>query len=100
LIGERPDFRYRFFGSYMAEVAGQELTGKSYFADEIKGFGFINAEILPVMIQRRAPVYSRSRWVSVNGMRLATRTIRLPLSEDGETITGAVVIDRFRRGHD
>ena len=98
--GESPDFRYRFFGSYMVETAGQELTGKRYFADGINGFGFINAEIIPVMIARRAPVYSRTRWVSVNGMRISTTTIRLPLSENGETITGAVVVDRFRCGHD
>jgi hypothetical protein len=31
---------------------------------------------------------------------MATTTIRLPLSEDGETITGAVVIDRFKQSND
>lgn len=98
--GEPPDFRYRFFGSYMVEVAGQELTGKRYFADEIKGFGFVNAEIIPVMIERRAPIYSRTRWVSVKGMKMSATTLRLPLSEDGERVTGAFVADRFRQGHD
>ena len=99
-IGSRPDFRYRFFGSYMVEVAGQELTGKRYFADEVKGFGFVNAEIIPVLIERRAPIYSRTRWVSVKGMKMSATTLRLPLSEDGERVTGAFVADRFRQGHD
>ncbi len=98
--GEPPDFRYRFFGSYMVEVAGQELTGKRYFADEVKGFGFVNAEIIPVLIERRAPIYSRTRWVSVKGMRMSATTLRLPLSEDGERVTGVFVADRFRQGHD
>ena len=98
-LGPPIDFRYRFFGSHMVEVAGQELTGKRYFADNIKGFGFINAEMFPVMIDRRRPIYSRTRWISVKDLKFTTTSIRLPLSEDGETITGGVVVDRFSPGH-
>ncbi|MEQ8504690.1 MAG: hypothetical protein RIB80_05140 [Rhodospirillales bacterium] len=99
-LGPPFDFRYRFFGTQMVEIAGQELTGKRYLADEIKGFGFVNAEVLPVMVERRTPVYSGTRWVSVKGLMFKTITVRLPLSEDGDAITGAVVIDRFAPDRD
>ena len=98
-VGERPDFRYRFFGSYMVEIAGEELTGKSYYADNVKSFGFVNAEIFPLMIEERTPLYTRTRWVSVNGLKFTTSTLRLPLSDDGQAITGGVALDRFQRGH-
>ncbi len=98
-LGPPMDFRYRFFGTHMVEVAGQELTGKCYFADNIKGFGFVNAEVFPVMIERREPIYSRTRWISVKDLTFTTTSIRLPLSEDGATITGGVVVDRFTPGH-
>jgi len=98
-LGPPVDFRYRFFGTHMVEVAGQELTGKCYYADKIKGFGFVNAEVFPVMIERRAPVYSRSCWISVKNLKFTTTSVRLPLSQDGDTISGAVVVDRFTSGH-
>lgn len=100
LLGPPLDFRYRFFGTRMVEIAGQELTGKRYLADGIKGFGFINWEIFPIMIERRAPIHSRTRWVSVKDFKFTTVTVRLPLSEDGETITGAAVVDRFIQDRD
>ena len=99
-LGPPMDFRYRFFGTHMVQVAGQELTGKRYFADNIEGFGFVNAEVLPMMIERREPVYSRTHWISVKDLKFTTASIRLPLSEDGETITGGVVVDRFTPGHE
>lgn len=98
-LGPPFDFRYRFFGSRMVEAAGQELSGKCYIADNIKGFGFINAEVFPVMIERRAPIYSRSRWVSVKNLNFTTVSIRLPLSQDGKTISGGVVVDCVALGH-
>lgn len=98
-LGPPIDFRYRFFGSHMVEVAGQELTGKRYVADNIKGFGFVNAEVFPAMIERRAPIYSRTRWISVKDLKFTTTSIRLPLSQDGVAVTGGVVVDRFSSGH-
>mgnify|MGYP001158455724 CR=1 FL=1 len=94
-LGPPIDYYYRFFGSRMVDIAGQDLTGKRYFADRITGYGFVNAEIFPRMIERRAPICTRTRWVSVKGFEITTTTIRLPLSEDGERITGGVTANRF-----
>ena len=98
-IGPPLDFYYRFFGTRMVEIAGQELTGRRYHADKITGYGFVNAEIFPIMIESRRPVCSRTRWVSVRGFDITTTTVRLPLSEDGETITGGVTANSFQTGH-
>lgn len=98
-LGPPLDFYYRFFGSRMVEIAGQELTGRRYYADKITGYGFVNAEIFPIMIERRAPVCSRTLWVSVKGLEITTTTVRLPLSEDGSAITGGVTANDFRQGH-
>lgn len=98
-LGPPLDFYYRFFGTRMVEIAGQELTGKRYYADHVVGYGFVNAKLFPVMIERRAPVVSRTRWVSVSGREITTLSLRLPLSEDGRAISGGVTANRFTRGH-
>ena len=97
IVGSPPDYYYRFFGSRMVEIAGQDLTGRRYYADGITGYGFVNAQLLPIMIERRAPIWTRVDWVSEKGRELTTISVRLPLSEDGETITGAVTANRFEK---
>jgi len=98
-LGPPIDYYSRFFGSQMVEAAGQEMTGKRYFADEIQGYGFVNAKMFPIMIERRAPLLSRTRWVSVKELDMTTVTLRLPLSEDGGTVTGGVTANRYSWGH-
>ena len=93
------DIYYRFFGTQMVEIAGQELTGRRYYADKITGYGFVNAEIFPIMIEKRMPIFSRTQWISVQDLEVTTTTVRLPLSEDGETITGGITANSFRKGH-
>ena len=96
-VGDPPDHYYRFFGTGMVEIAGQDLTGRRYYADNISGYGFVNAELLPIMAERRAPVWTRVQWVSENGREMTTISVRLPLSEDGESVTGAVTANRFEK---
>ncbi|MEQ9560153.1 MAG: PAS domain-containing protein [Rhodospirillales bacterium] len=98
-IGPPFDIYYRFFGTRMVEIAGQELTGRRYHADKITGYGFVNAEIFPVMIEKRMPIFSRTQWISVRDLEVTTTTVRLPLSEDGEAVTGGVTANSFRKGH-
>lgn len=99
-VGPPLDYYYRFFGSKMVEISGVELSGKTYFADKIEGYGFVNAEIFPLLIREKTPIYTRSKWVSVKDVVQITTTIRLPLSNDGETISGAVSINHFSKPDD
>jgi len=95
-VGPPLDFFYRFFGTAMAEAAGQELTGKYYYRDNVEGYGFVNARLFPVLIEVRKPLFHRTTWESVKGMLLETTTLRLPLSNNGETVTGAVTANTYR----
>lgn len=94
-LGPPLDFYYRFFGSAMAEVSGRELTGKTYYADKIEGYGFVNARLFPILIERKAPMVHRTTWESVRGVRLVTVTLRLPLSNDGTNVDGAVTANSY-----
>ena len=94
-VGPPFDFRYRFFGSKMVEGSGFELTGKTYYADKVEGYGFVNAKLLPVMIAKRHPLYTRTTWKSVKGLLFKTTSIRMPLSNDGTEITGAATVNDF-----
>lgn len=89
-VGEPMDFLYRFFGTHLVHVAGMELTGKRYYADNIVGFGAINETLVPEMIARRRPLFHKFEWQSSRGVTYESKAVRLPLSEDGETITGMV----------
>jgi len=84
------DFLYRFFGTHLVHVAGMELTGKRYFADQVVGFGAINETLVPELIARRAPMFHHFEWQSSRGVTYESKAVRLPLSDDGERITGMV----------
>ncbi|MBO6948011.1 MAG: hypothetical protein JJ855_08525 [Rhodospirillales bacterium] len=94
-LGPPLDFYYRFFGGAMAEVSGRELTGKTYYADKIEGYGFVNARLFPILIERKTPMVHRTTWESVRGLRLVTVTLRLPLSNDGMNVDGAVTANSY-----
>lgn len=89
------DYHYRFFGTKVVEIAGMELTGKRYYADNIEGFGFANAQAFPAMIETCKPAATRTVWLSVKSLRYTTTTLRLPLSADTKTVTGGVTVYHF-----
>jgi len=95
-VGPPLDYYYRFFGSHMVEISGLELTGKRYYADNVEGYGFVNAKIFPIMIEERRPVVHRMTWISVKQLLYATTTVRLPLSADGQNVTGGVTVNQYR----
>lgn len=94
-VGDPIDYLYRFFGTTLVQVSGMELTGKRYFADEIKGYGFVNEKLLPEMIALKKPKFHIVRWQSIRGVTYETTSVRLPLSDDGETVTGAMTANSW-----
>ncbi len=94
-LGPPLDFYYRFFGTAMVQASGIEMQGKAYYADGVRGYGFANAELLPVLIERRAPLCHRVTWISTRGVTWLTTALRLPLSDDGETVTGALTANHY-----
>lgn len=95
-VGPPLDFYYRFFGTAMVERSGCELTGKSYYADNVEGYGFVNARLFPILIERKVPMVHRTIWESVKGLQMQTTTLRLPLSTDGETVDAAVTANDYK----
>lgn len=96
-VGEPVDFYYRFFGSNMVQVSGMELTGKRYYADNVQGYGFINAKLLPELIRRKEPIFHIVQWQSIRGLTYETRSARLPLADDDIKIIGAVTANSWAR---
>jgi len=89
------DYRYRFFGSMVVQVAGMELTGKRYNADMIEGFGYVNAQIYPEMIEDPRPIVTRTTWLSLKSLQFIATTLRMPLSDDGKRVSGGVTVYNF-----
>lgn len=89
-IGDPFDFRYRFFGIELVRLAGADLTGKTHFADGVVLFGNANIKLLPRMIAEKRPFCHRVVWQSNRGSHFTLTTARMPLSNDGTEITGAV----------
>lgn len=96
-VGEPVDYHYRFFGSNLVQVSGMELTGKFYFADKIKGYGFVNEKLFPQLIEQKEPIFHRVIWQSIRGVIYHTTSARLPLSDDGQNVTGAITANSWAR---
>lgn len=87
------DYHYTFFGTNMVTMSGVEITGKRYYADNVRGYGFVNARWFPVMIEEMKPIYTTSDWVAMSGVRRQTDTVRLPLSDDGELVSHGLTVN-------
>lgn len=95
ILGPPVDFYYRFFGTKMVETAGFDISRKTYFADKVQGYGFVNAEIFPHVIKERKSLATLTSWISIKGMRFSTTTIRLPISANNKDVTHAVSVNHF-----
>ncbi len=95
ILGSPIDFYYRFFGTKMVENAGFDMSRKSYFADKVEGYGFVNAEIFPHVIKERKPLCTLTSWISIKGLRFSTTTMRFPISKNGKDVTHAVSVNHF-----
>jgi hypothetical protein len=95
-IGPPLDYYYRFFGTAMAEASGRELTGKRYYADKIEGYGFVNARLFPILVERKSPMVHRTVWESVKRVQLETTSLRLPMSTDGINVDGAITANDYK----
>lgn len=92
-LPESGEFRYRFYGSSYTTIHGVDLTDKSPKDLPMKQLGhFIHNEFLTV-VHNEAPNLM-SYGFRKHGVFTEIETcLRLPLSDDGHTITGIVTID-------
>ncbi len=89
-----PPFSYRFFGTGLAGMHTFELTGKT--TEDIEPEGFRNVCIDQSIITRDAgepAVFLNSIPTRVDGMFSRQTTLRLPLSNDGETVHHILTVE-------
>ncbi len=92
-LPERGEFRFRYCGTGYTAIHGIDLTGKSPRDLPFKGLGdFIHAEYLGVVRDREPNMVSYG--YRDGGVFVEIETcLRLPLSDDGHSVTGIVTVD-------
>jgi len=81
------DFRFRFWGTERTNLIGAEMTGKrlSNIADETMREG--NRDEYEDVVRRRAAVLCHTPIVTRSGLDSSRLSIRLPFSNDGNTVS-------------
>jgi len=82
--------RYRFFGSAIAASHGFELTGKTSDEIESKPLREHIVQQYRMIVEARRPRLFTSEIYVKHGVPKRDFLYRLPLSNDGETVTGVV----------
>lgn len=85
VVGNPPRFRYRLYGSSLAERAGYDMTGK--WVDDLPDPGnaeLVNRQLRQLVACRHAIAYQRER--ILDGRACRYEVLALPLSDDGLTI--------------
>ncbi|MFO0987836.1 MAG: PAS domain-containing protein [Alphaproteobacteria bacterium] len=93
-----PRFRYRLFGTAVAEAFGSDPTGR--YIDEVM-VGAYKAFLLGLyndLVVSKKPVYSTSIYGGKREGRLWTQRLMLPLSSDGTAVDKVMAIQVFVHG--
>ena len=77
---------YRFWGTRHAILKGFEMTGKTVEATPNRTIGALAAQQFDAVIRRRRPTVFLYKIDYPARRRLAEFVLRLPLSDDGETV--------------
>ena len=89
------DARYRFFGTGICNLHGSDLTGKSIQANEPPAFRQVCFETFEALVERREPLSFIASVPVRSSHRKRHHFLRLPLSDDGVTLSGAITFEEF-----
>ena len=99
VVGDPPRFHFRHFGTRVAEVYGENLTGK--FLDEIDlGSGPVKTDLTNLytkMVREGRPQIVRVRLTKRDGRPVKYERIAFPLSEDGKAVNMFLFAYAFER---
>lgn len=85
--GDEPNFRYRFWGTRQAAFKARDYTGLTVRDLRPDGVALAVIDQYKAVLRARAPLVFRHNVQSAKkGIPLEQTTIRLPLSDDGETV--------------
>ncbi len=79
---------FRFFGDALSHRCGETLIGRHISEVPPNCLASVAVEYAGVVLERRAPMSRGGEFTEADGIRTLYRSILLPLSDDGETITG------------
>lgn len=91
-ISESDDFNFRFFGTEVRNRHGQEMTGKSPKDFNWSPFGKALIEEYRAFMKRGQAENLSFGFTNEKGLKELHKVLRLPLSEDGENVTGMIVV--------
>jgi hypothetical protein len=97
-VEEGPRFRYRLFGTAVADAFGSDPTGK--YIDEVM-VGAYKAFLLGLyndLITSKKPIYSTSIYGGERHGQLWTQRLMLPLASDGATVDKVLAVQVFSHG--
>lgn len=84
VVGEPPRFRYRVFGSRVAEFRGFDLTGQYIDQHPDAAFGTRAHQAYSLACRERKPLWARVDARGDSGMSFRFEALILPLAGDGE----------------
>ncbi len=94
-IPETGDFRIRYWGLQLVDAFEIELTGKLLSECQDHGVMAGFRETFQTMLAGKEPQFLQHAITSPNGVRRLFPVLRLPVSDDGETVTKVMTIENI-----
>lgn len=95
-VGDPPRFRYRLSGTASDEIHGRAITGTMVDMLSPPSFATQLGEALNRLLADGRPQLSDFLFTNAEGHRRRYQALRLPLSEDGGTVSQILVFATFR----
>ncbi len=95
IVPEQSDFRIRYWGTGLVSAFGIEPTGERLSQFDHNGVMDSFIATAPDIIKTRAPQYLMHEINSPSGAPYVYPDVRLPLSEDGETVTSIMTVENI-----
>ncbi len=91
-LSEEDTFKFRFYGTEAAHRHGEDLTGKSPADFKWSPFGEALEKEYRKFLKKKKPEYLTLGFTNEEGTEELHKILRLPLSEDGLSVSGFVAI--------
>lgn len=94
-LPETQDFTVRFWGTELVDAFGIELTGKLLSAKQDRGIMSSFRDSAMTVVENRAPQALLHKIRSTMGIERLYPVVRLPISDDGETVTKIMTVENI-----
>lgn len=84
--------RYRFWGTRMTEIYGRDMTGRCPYDVPSEELAAVFRKMHSKTMHVKTPSATTYEFIRDNGVLHMHHTLRLPLSEDGKTVSQIVVV--------